>query len=193
MHEPFVMKWPNWIDVVALTLILRMGYNGSLRGFFTEILNLTASVSITAFTVNYAGLVTGWLQPQWWPAPHVTELAGFWGFFLVLVIGVRLLLKRVAQLIKWERIHWIIQGMGMLLGGLRGLWWSGFFVIVLASSGVTWLRQGVEERSLIGPALLSASRAILEDVAGRFPGAQPHGAELVPAIIQSDETHATHS
>ena len=81
----------------------------------------------------------------------------------------------------------------MLLGGLRGVWWSGIFIIVLASSGVTWLQQGVEERSLIGPLLLPASREMLEQVAGRFPGAQPHGTELVPPVIQSDETHATHS
>ena len=193
MHEQLIMKWPNWFDVFVLTLIFRMGYNGSLRGFFTEILNMTGSVIITAFTVNYAGLVTGWLQPQWWPAPHFAELAGFWGFFLVLVVGVRLILKRVAQVIRWERIHWTIQGMGMLLGGLRGLWWSGFFAVVLASSGVTWLQQSVEEHSLIGPSLLPASRAILEQVADRFPGAQPHGTEPVPPIIPSDGTHATHS
>ena len=142
---------------------------------------------ITAFTVNYAGLVTGWLQPQWWQAPHFTELAGFGEFFLVLVVGARLIIKRVAQVIKWERLHWLIQGMGLMLGGLRGLWWSGFLLIVLASSGVISVRQAVEGRSLIGPSLLPVSRTVLEQVADRFPGAQPHGDDLVPPV-RSDTT-----
>ena len=113
---------------------------------------------------------------------------GFWGLFLLLLFGVHLLIKRVAQVIKWERLHWLIQGMGLMLGGLRGLWWSGFLLIVLASSGVIWVQQAVEERSLIGPSLLPVSRTILEQVGDRFPGgAQPHGGDLVPPI-RSDAT-----
>ena len=182
MHTPLGIRWPNWVDVVILTIILRMGYNGSMRGFTTEILNLTGAVIITVFTVNFADLVTGWLQPQWWPLPTIAPLVGFWGLFLLLLLGVHLLIKRVAQVIKWERLHWLIQGVGLIFGGLRGLWWSGFLLIVLASSGVIWVRQAVEERSLIGPSLLPASRTVLEQVANRFPVAQPRGSDLVPPI-----------
>ena len=189
MHAPLGMRWPNWADVVILTIILRMSYNGSVRGFLAEILNLTGAVSITAFTVNFAGPVTGWLQPQWWPAPTIAPLVGFWGLFLILVLGVHLIIKRVVQIIKWERLHWLIQGMGLLLGGLRGLWWSGFLLIVLAGSGVTWIQRSVEEHSLIGPSLLPASRAVLEQVADRFPCAQSRGSDFVPPLI----SHATHS
>lgn len=187
MQTPLGMRWPNWVDVVILTIILRMSYNGSVGGFLTEILNLTGAVIITVFTVNFADRVAGWLQPQWWPHPAIAPLLGFWGLFLLLLLGVRLLIKRMVQVIRWERLHWLIQGLGLLLGGLRGLWWSGFLLIVLASSGMLWVRQAVEERSLIGPSLLPASRTILEQVADRFPGAQPHGDDLVPPV-RSDTT-----
>ena len=174
------MRWPNWIDVVILTLIVRMSYNGSARGFITALLNLTGAVVITVFTVNYAATVSGWLRPSWWPWPPAAELLGFWGLFLILTLVAHLVAKRVAQAIKWERLHWLIQGMGLLLGGLRGAWWSGFLLIVLASSGVTWLLRGVQEHSLIGPSLLPVSRAVLEQVADRFPGASSRGSDLVP-------------
>ncbi len=93
-----------------------------------------------------------------------------------------MIVKRVAGVIKWERVHWLLQGMGLLLGGLRGLWWSGFLLIVLASSGFNGLRQSVEERSLIGPQLLPVARRSLEQVVERFPGALPRGSDLVPLI-----------
>ena len=189
MHTFHGMTWPNWVDMVILTLILRMAYNGSVHGFWREILNVTGAVSITALTVNYAGVVTGWLQPHWWWAPQLTDLVGFWGLFLMLVLGGHLIIDRAATLIKEERLHWALQGMGLFLGGLRGLWWSGFLLIVLASSGLNGLRQSVEERSLIGPQLLPVARASLEQVAERFPGAQPRGSDLVPSI-GSDATHS---
>lgn len=176
------IQWPNWVDVVVLTIIIRMSYNGSVRGFFTEILNLTGAVVITVFTVNYATTVSGLLRPSWWPWPRAAELLGFWGLFFILVLVAHLVVKRVAHAIRWERLHWLVQGMGVLLGGLRGVWWSGFLLITLASSGIAWLRQGVQERSLIGPSLLPVSRAVLEQVADRFPGASSRGSDLVPPL-----------
>ena len=175
--------WPNWIDLIIVTTIWIIGYNGFGRGLLAELLNLIGAVSVTAVTVNYSSVVTSWLLrlPLWF-SPSVSAVSAFWGLFLSVWWGVRLVLKRVANVIKWERFHWLFQGGGLVLGGLRGLWWSGFILLVFSSTGVPFLRASVEERSVLGPRVLHVFRTSLERVTDRFPGAQHRSVDLIPHV-----------
>ena len=173
---------PNWIDLIVITLVLRTCYNGFGRGLLTELLSLIGAVSSTSLTLNYAGVVSKWVT-AWVPTGGSFMRVGvFWGFLLTVTLVVRIVLRRAAEVIKWERLHWAMQGMGLVLGGLRGLWWSGFLLVVLSSSGVAFLRQSVEERSMFGPRLLHVAREGLARAADRFPGARGRGPEPVPPI-----------
>lgn len=173
---------PNWIDLTVVTIILRTCYNGFGRGFLTELLSLVGAVTITSLTLNYAGVVSARLKALVQLQPSLVSVAVFWGLFLIVALAVRVTLRRVAEVIKWERLHWTVQGAGLVLGGLRGLWWSGFLLVALSSSGFVFLRQSVEARSMFGPRLLSISREGLARAADRFPGAGGRGPELVPPM-----------
>lgn len=176
-------KLPNWVDLVLVILILRTCYSGFAKGMWTGLLTLVGAVSVTAITVNYSGIVADWLQ-QWSRfSPHVTAAVVFWGIFLILVVSVHAALKRINEWIKWERLHWLIQGMGIILGGFRGLWWGGVLLLVFTSSGWSYLQQSVEDRSVLGPRLLKFSRQSLEEVTDRFPGAQYRPSHLIPPLI----------
>ncbi len=174
--------WPNWIDLIIITIVMRGCYNGFGRGLLTELLNVTGAVSITSLTLNYAETVSAWLGQGGWLTPQVAALAGFWGLFLVLMAAVHYVVRRVTEVIKWERLHWMVQGIGLVFGGARALWWAGFLVVVLASSGFVFLRQSVEERSVFGPRLLSVSREGLARAAEVFPGAAGRSGGLVPPM-----------
>ena len=159
-----------------------MSYNGFGRGFLAELLNLIGAVAITALTVNYADMVAGVLRP-WMPLPPpATAVVGFWGLFLILWYAARAARKRVAKVIKWERFNWFIQGMGLLLGGLRGLWWAGFILLVLSTSGYSFLLESVGKKSVLAPRLLNSFRISLEQTGNRFPGAKLRGAVPVPPL-----------
>ena len=166
-----------------------MCYMGFGRGFFAEFLNVIGAVSMTALTINYAGLVTKWVQSFWHAQPILIAALVFWGLFLSLVYAVRLIIKTVTSAIKWERLHWFIQGCGLILGGLRGLWWAGFTLVVLSASGITYFQESVEMRSIIGPRLLPIASTALEYATALYPGSQYHTEVLVPPIQQktSDE------
>jgi uncharacterized membrane protein required for colicin V production len=62
----------------------------------------------------------GWL----WIDPAYAPVVVFWLIFLMMALALRVVLARLGDVIKWERLHWTIQGLGLILGGLRGLWWS---------------------------------------------------------------------
>ena len=102
--------------------------------------------------------------------------------FLILIFAVHMIIRRVTNVIKWERLHWAIQGLGLMVGALRGLWWSGLILAVLTSSGVTYLQESVEKRSVLGPRLAQLARVQLEQVADRFPGASLRGPFLIPPM-----------
>jgi uncharacterized membrane protein required for colicin V production len=174
--------WPNWIDLIILTVVWATCYNGFGRGFLAELLNLIGAVAITVLTSNYAGAVSRSVG-TWLPLPPaVTAVVVYWGFFLMLWYGARTVRQRVAEVIKWERFNWFIQGMGLVLGGLRGLWWAGFVLLVFSSSGYGFLQESVGKKSVLAPRLLSSFDVSLEQIRHRFPGARLRGATPVPPL-----------
>ena len=180
--------WPNWVDLVILTIVFRACYNGFGRGVLTEFLSLIGAVSVTAVTLNYFNPVRTALQPLLgWIPPHIAAVLLFWGFFLLLLLACHAFMRRLTDVVKWERIHWVFQGIGLFLGGVRGLWWAGLIVVALSSSGLVSLRDSVEQQSLVGPGLLAVSRPALERVADRFPGAEGRLATLVPPLWHTPE------
>jgi uncharacterized membrane protein required for colicin V production len=177
-----VSALPNWVDVVIVLIVGAMAYRGFARGVVAEFLHAIGAVSITALTVNYAGLVSEWLRPWISFDPTVAACLVFWSVFLIFLLVIHVLIRRLADVIKWEPVHWLTQGAGMLLGAVRGVWWAGFITVVVASSGFVWLRKSVEERSQLGPRFVNLARATIEQVADRFPGASSQSQALVPPI-----------
>lgn len=174
--------WPNWVDLIIITVVWAACYNGFGRGFLAELLNLVGAIAVTALSINYAGTVAGVLQP-WIPfSAPVAAVVVYWGLFLMLWCVMRVVRKRAAEVIKWERFNWFIQGMGLLLGGLRGLWWAGFLLLVLSTSGYTFLLESVEQKSVLAPRLLSSFRVGLEQAGNRLPGAKLRGTTPVPPL-----------
>ena len=95
--------------------------------------------------------------------------------FLILLlsgmVGVHLFLRKVVErFLKWERLHWTVQGTGLTLGGIRGLWWAGLVMLVLLATGLPYLSDSVQERSTLGPRLVEVSTTVLTEVADRYPG-----------------------
>lgn len=174
--------WPNWVDLVVVSLVLIKCYKGFQRGIVTELLRLIGLVGATGFAVNYASVVGAWIGAWVRFGPLSTECVTFWLLFLGFVYLVRVALRGIAQLIKWERIHWITNGLGLALGALRGLWWSGLFLLALSSSGFVYLRESVEQRSVLGPRMLPRARAHLERLSDVLPGHQNRGPMLIPPV-----------
>ena len=177
-----VTTWPNWVDLVIVIVLLRTSYNGFGRGLLTEILSLAGAVCATIFTINYVNLVTRWVSPWVWFNQTVAGFIIFIALFLILIFVVHVVIRRLTEVIKWERLHWAIQGLGLMAGAIRGLWWCGVILLVLTSSGVTYLRESVEQRSVLGPQLAQLARVQLEQVADRFPGASLRGQVLIPPM-----------
>ena len=160
-----------------------MCYSGYVRGVVTEFLYLLGAIAMTFLAISYWGVTTGTLRSWVGFPPHLLGPIVFWVFFLISWLAIRVILRSLTGLMKWERVHWVLQGAGLVLGGLRGLWWSGFLLLVFVASGFVYLQQSVEERSVFGPRVLAASRTCLEQLAARWPGGVSHDGVLIPPIV----------
>ena len=175
--------WPNWVDIIIVTVTLRMCYSGYVRGIITELLLLFGAVVVTVLSISYWGAVAAAVQPWVGFSPRAVSIVIFWVLFLSLWFAIRVVRRSLTELMKWERLHWFVQGIGLLLGGLRGLWWSGFLVMVFTMSGFVYLQQSVEERSLFGARLLAISRSCIERLAEQLPGGASRSSTLIPSVI----------
>jgi len=178
-----VTTWPNWVDLIVVTLLITGCYNGFGRGVLAEFFNLVGAVIATCLTVNYWSLLAKWVPPLPWLGADFTTLLVFLVLFVTVRFLVRLLVRLCCDVVKWERLHWFVQGLGLFFGGVRGLWWAGFLVVVLTGTQIPYLKSSVEEKSIVGPRLAQLAQNTIEQVANMFPGAgQRRSLALVPAI-----------
>ena len=166
-----------------------MSYIGLLRGAVVELFLLLGAVGTVVLAVGYWGLVGEFLQP-WFSPPfpsHVLALLAFWVCFALTLTLIRWTVRGcLALLKKWDKLTWLIQVFGLILGCLRGAWWAGFFVVVLAGSGIPYLKASLEERSMAGPVLLEPYRRTLTQAISQLPRAAVP-AVLVPPVIPGND------
>ncbi|MBI2885286.1 MAG: CvpA family protein [Candidatus Omnitrophica bacterium] len=163
--------WPNWVDVLIVILFLRACYSGFSRGVEAEIFSLIGAVSAAALACNFHGVLTRMVSPWWKWDPASLDFFIFVAILLVANIGFRALFQLVIGLVKWgERFSWVVQGLGLVLGGVRGLWWSGMLLALLLATGVPGLVYAIQERSMTGDRLVRTAYSTLQRVADWYPG-----------------------
>lgn len=177
-----MIVWPNWVDLIIVSLFLRAVYNAFGRGLLAELLSLAGAVTVTSLAINWWQPAANVLAPYLWVEPQLATFLIFFGIVLLGLLLVHITVRKVSEVIKWERLHWGIQGLGMIVGGLRGLWWAGFLCLIFAGSGFAYLRQSVEDESILGPRALLLAEEHVDRLADLFPGAGHQAQPLVPPI-----------
>ena len=173
---------PNWVDLIVVIIVFRTCYNGFVRGVVTELLYAVGAVAATVAAINFWPVLLALLL-AWVPlAPSVLAPLVFWGVFLIGLGLIRFVLNRVSEMMKWERLHWTISGIGLLLGGARGLWWAGLVLLACVTSGFDYLQASVQERSVVGPRLIALFRQAVIEVSDRAPGAAHRTRTLLPPV-----------
>ena len=164
----------NWVDVVAVILLFRMGYIGLRLGLGSELVKLAGlAVGFFAGFRYYQGvgdLLSRklYLGVEWGAAMALAALvaAGYWGATWALRT-----LEPLVEVSFHERLNQI----GGLLGGLlRGLLVSSVLLVVFQQLPSAYLHASIEERSLSGRAISRMAPAVYDGVsafAGRLFGA----------------------
>lgn len=173
---------PNWVDLIILIIVFRTSYNGFGRGIVTELVNLVGVIAVVVGTIWFWPTAAGWVVSKTtWHSPYIS-VAVFWVLFIFLMVLMRFFFKAITDVIRWEHLHWLLQGLGLVIGCLRGLWWAGFLLIVLTSSNLEALQSSVQGKSLLGPHLEAISRERIVQMLGYFPKRPLGSSALVPPL-----------
>ena len=159
----------NWVDIFIITIVLRTSYTGYSRGLLNEFFGLLGLLAISVLSVYYGSMVMDWVSGQFNLRLPIFNWLVFWVLFLVLVFAIRRLVKRLVSFLKWDSLTWFTQWTGLILGAVRGLWWAGVCLVILASSGWSYPQDSVEQRSLCGPTVIAVWRQGIARIVEHLP------------------------
>ncbi len=148
-----------------------------------ELLHLVGIVGATILACTFHGSVSRALA-SWVTVVGPTPL-DFVSFLALLALGltvfVQLGVRMLAKSVTGNRLAWSVQGLGLLVGGVRGLWWAGLALLVLLSTGVPYIARSIQERSMLSPRLLAVSRTTLTQFVDWAVGSRIEG-PLIPTL-----------
>ena len=156
---------------MVTTLLLKTCYSGFCRGFLAELFHFLGVVGATILACKFHPVLSGFISP--WLSivdPAVLDVASFLFLLLSAFALIRAVSVRLAAHITWERLNWIMQSLGLLIGGIRGLWWAGLGLLMLLATDLPYLAESIEQRSLVSPTLVMMTRQTLVRVVDWAPG-----------------------
>ena len=148
-----------------------------------ELLHLVGIVGATILACTFHGSVSRALAS--WILVVGPNTLDFISFLALLALGlavfVQLGARTLAKSVTGNQLASSVQGLGLLLGGARGLWWAGLALLVLLSTGMPYLSRSIQERSLLSPRLVTVSRATLTQLVEWAVGSRMEG-PLIPTL-----------
>ena len=159
----------NWVDVIIITLLIRISYVGFVTGLGGGIISLLGiTVALTASLQYY--LDTGDFVANHTPiSSDYAHLLCFVviAFLLLLIFYVAeaLIIRKIIT-IKSSSIFSNITG--FILGAIKGVFFASIVIIALELVPNEYINSSVTERSLLGNGILRAGRMVHERSANFF-------------------------
>ena len=160
----------NWVDLLALILVLRTSYVALNDGLSHEIFPLIGSVCMFVFSLHYYVKLALFFHENGIPLP--VDILNLISFALVgFLIGI---LFRFIKVIvdKILTVSWnpLIEKFGGLLAGiLRGAILASTVLVIISLIPLPYLQHSIRERSLTGAYFMKIGPAINDRVSGVLP------------------------
>ncbi|MBU4312966.1 MAG: CvpA family protein [Candidatus Omnitrophica bacterium] len=140
----------NWVDIIFVTLLIRISYIGFRNGFLSEFLRALGLVSAFIFSFNgYTSLSSFISRHTRWTGPEPDVIS-----FIFIFVFILFLFKIASMAIKiffgGENVSTGNRVIGLLLGMGRGLLLIALVYILLVNGPFVYLSKSAEQRSFSG-------------------------------------------
>lgn len=141
----------NWVDILFVTLLIRICYVGFKNGFLPEFFRLLGLLIAFIFSFNAYTLLSRFLSTHArWTGPGPDVIAFLLIFLLILFIF-KMLAIVAAVFLGSENISGPSRTIGLVLGFGRGILLTSLIYILLVNSPFRYLSNSAEDRSFSGP------------------------------------------
>ncbi len=160
----------NWVDILFVTLLIRISYVGFKNGLLPEFLRLLGlfSAFIVSFN-NYTSLSNFLLSHTKWTEANLDGIS-FLFLFLVVLFVFKILAILARGFLGGDNISGLNRGIGLTFGIARGLLLVSFIYILFVNSPFGYLRRSAEERSFSGRYVSNIPRVIYKKGINLYPG-----------------------
>ena len=156
------IKHFNWVDVLVLIIVFRIGYIAMVTGIMTEVFKFGGVISSIYISSHYFTVLSDYIK-QRMPGEFLSlEFLDFLSFIILLTLGylIFVLLRSVCRnFIKLDSPSIIDRWIGLALGILRGYLISGIIIFAMAISSVTYFRN-ISAHSYFGKQLFNVQPGV---------------------------------
>ena len=180
-----ILARANWVDLLVVIAMLRIGYVAFEEGFSHEIFPLIAIICNLILSLRYYNKLAIILSKHMFNLPM--DLSAFISF-TALVVGLGFIFRFIkAVLDKIIKITWhstIEKFGGLIVGLVRASILISMILIIITLVPLSYLTWSVTERSLTGMYFLKIGPAIYAKVAVLLPaeGAAPTSDEILKRL-----------
>lgn len=167
----------NWIDVLAVIILFRMGYVGFRLGIFSEFVKLTGLVGGIFVSFRYYQGAGDALRTQ---VPLPTELAAaltMAGLVMLTYLGIVGVLRLAQRIVQVNFKSTLNQAGGILVGVFRAAVVTSLILVVFQQVPSEYLKASIEEKSFSGKVLCQVAPAV-------YDGMWPLFRRVVRAALQ---------
>lgn len=156
----------NWVDVLAVILLVRMGYIGFQLGLSVELVKLAGTAGAICVGFRYYQTVGDWiaarsfLGTEWASALTMAVLAaaGYFGVTRLLRLG-----ERLMQMSFEKKVN---QVGGLAAGLIRGLLVTSMILVACVQLPAPALQESIDPQSLSGKRISRMAPAVYDTLTG---------------------------
>ena len=141
------IKQLNWVDLLVLILLIRIGYITFKTGFSLEIFKFTGTIVAIYFACHYYSRISGFLSNQLFQGEatgldflNVVIFSLLAGLFYFIFVIIRALF---ALVIRIEAVSLLNRWGAFFIGMVRGLFFVGMLLFILSLSNISYLKNSV--------------------------------------------------
>ena len=156
------VKQVNWVDLLALILLVRIIYISPKTGLPSEIFKLLGTISAIYLSLHYFLVFSDFMAVKLYLKFLPIDLLDFISFILLALCGYLaffILREFFNRLIKMEPVAGVARWGSVCLGTLRGFLCAGLIISVLAVSGIAYIRNSIND-SFSGSTMLKLATGV---------------------------------
>lgn len=159
----------NWVDILFVTLLIRVSYIGFKNGFLPEFFRLLGLLVAFIVSFNSYTLLSKFLSTHArWAGPK-PDLIAFLFIFLSILFIFKILAVAANALIGSENISGPSRLIGLALGVGRGILLISLVYVLLVNSPFSYLSRSVEERSFCSHYIADVAYAVYKTAINFYP------------------------
>lgn len=177
----------NWLDIVVLSLMLRISYVAARDGLSHEIFPFFGSLALLVFSLHYYKIFGSFLSHDLGNIP--AEISNFASFLMIVVVFgfvikfIKIVLNKMVQ-VQW---HPAIEQIGGLIAGIAKAYIiTAIVLIVFALVPFSYFQWSIRDKSLTGQYVLRAGPEIYSRVVKLLPSSMA-GSQAVDKEAMFDE------